>query len=229
MSTPYTIISNQSGIHDKLLKTVKKHLDFPYQHSPSDSQLALFDKCFALLKSHQSTPWILDSGCGTGMSTEILAKKHPDCIVLGLDKSAHRLAKHPKWDSGSTVCKIAGNAYLAQINLIDFWWLSHQNALRFQKHYILYPNPWPKAKQLKRRFHGHPIFHHLISLSYNLEVRSNWIIYLEEMLQSIRLLGVTSSIDVIAENELPVSLFEAKYMDQHEPIFRLMASSNPNT
>lgn len=41
----------------------------------------------------QSLPVILDSGCGTGRSTKILARIHPHHLIIGVDRSFVRLTK----------------------------------------------------------------------------------------------------------------------------------------
>jgi tRNA G46 methylase TrmB len=41
-------------------------------------------------------PIVLDSGCGTGRSTELLGELYPDCVVIGVDRSFARLSKKKK-------------------------------------------------------------------------------------------------------------------------------------
>lgn len=41
---------------------------------------------------------ILDSGCGLGKSSVILAKENPDIAVIAIDKSIHRLSKNKLFD-----------------------------------------------------------------------------------------------------------------------------------
>ena len=48
------------------------------------------------------------------------------------------------------------------------------------KHYILYPNPWPKAKHVQRRWHGSAVFPQIIAVGQEIILRSNWLLYLEE-------------------------------------------------
>ena len=38
-------------------------------------------------------PIILDSGCGTGGATRLLARQNTDALVIGVDKSSRRLSR----------------------------------------------------------------------------------------------------------------------------------------
>ncbi|GIR70322.1 MAG: hypothetical protein CM15mP74_15730 [Halieaceae bacterium] len=97
----------------------------------------------------QPRPLILDSFCGTGMSTGPASRKYPDKWVVGIDQSAHRLAKHPH--------SVAENCLLLQAEAEPFGSVWPRLA-SLHAHWLLYPNPWPKASQFKRRVHGHGAF-----------------------------------------------------------------------
>lgn len=75
---------------------------------------------------------------------------------------------------------LANNLFLVRADVIDFWRLALEHNWSIDKHYVLYPNPWPKKRQIKRRFHGHPVFFDMIRLAKYIELRSNWQIYAEE-------------------------------------------------
>ncbi|GAB5367403.1 hypothetical protein AAMO2058_001227000 [Amorphochlora amoebiformis] len=140
-------------------------------------------------------PIILDSGCGRGMSTEKLATLNTDIPVIGVDRSFVRLTRGSGgFREASTT---PSNMLLLRAELADFWRLiASDGRLRVVEHYILYPNPYPKRKQLLRRWHGHPVFPLLLSLDngeYKITqpttgfatspttiVRSDWQTYLQE-------------------------------------------------
>ena len=220
MISQYDVISNQKFPHKKMLSLTKKHLQSLYQHPISLTQHHIFDEIIATIPSNKGNKLILDSGCGTGMSTMILAEKYPDYFVIGLDKSQNRISRNIDFNDHAHY-KINDNAILARANLIDFWFLSHKNNLKFSKHTLFYPNPWPKSKHLMRRFHAHPIFPAMIQCTESLEVRSNWLIYLEEMKIALSGLGQTAVISELAPNNEPVSLFEQKYFTDKQKIFVL--------
>ena len=176
-----SITSSQTTIHPKLPALLSKHLNTPFQkplHTPS---LNAYTKIANILKKC-SPNIILDSGCGVGLSTLLLALQYPDSLIIGVDKSSHRLSKNGFYrkkifnDTGAA----PANVHLLQADLVTFWQLLHKNKIKLRKHYLLYPSLWPKQTQLKRRWHGHPVFPLLPGLSSTLELRSNWKIYLEE-------------------------------------------------
>jgi len=98
------------------------------------------------------------------------------------------------------------NVLLLRAELSDFWkcclsspqWKNH---VEIHKHYLLYPNPYPKKKRLGNRFYAHPAFPLLMMATLmrgeggggndggieedgekktSLVVRSNWKGYLQE-------------------------------------------------
>ena len=142
---------------------------------------------------------ILDSGCGTGRSSIILAKQHPECIVVGIDRSISRLNRTTYYsdtrigsdgqdDTSSFIITFESipNVLLVRAELVDFWrciLLEQNNTLwnNIHKHYMLYPNPYPKIRRLKNRWYANPSLPILLSLGCNsLVLRSNWLLYLQE-------------------------------------------------
>lgn len=59
----------------------------------------------------QLSELILDSGCGTGRSTLLLARQHPHALVVGVDKSGTRLSKFQ--DTGAPACSEEEDAEVA--------------------------------------------------------------------------------------------------------------------
>ena len=78
------------------------------------------------------------------------------------------------------------NAILLRAELSDFFLLiSNQTDWVIHSHYLLYPNPYPKSKHLRRRWHGHPILPVILALGGKLVLRSNWNVYCYEMIQAV--------------------------------------------
>lgn len=209
-----SVDSNQSGIHERLDGIVMKHLSSSFKRPYADHSRRVFDEIYAIVRD-RDCPFILDACCGVGDSTRHLAKKFPDYLIVGLDKSLHRLSRQR--DSVDPA-----NVILARTDLNDFYRLAVEAGLKPVKHYILYPNPWPKASHLKRRWHGAPVFPAIVAFGGCLELRSNWDIYLMEFQAALKLAGKASEVFRIMPEE-PITPFEAKYQKDGQPLWQLTA------
>ncbi len=166
--------------------------------------------------------FILDSGCGRGLSSAKLAKLYPEYPVIGIDRSHKRLKENShyqvlpgqeKWTEkrGRVETGMNGlsedeleermlaeeleeeeelaktmanngdvslctqledksqqrydNLLLIRGELLSFWkMIALESDLVVDRHYLLHPNPSPKAKQVKDRFHGR-LFQSFVQLS----------------------------------------------------------------
>jgi tRNA G46 methylase TrmB len=197
-----SVRSNQQHLHPRLARVVRRHLQTTHQSPLSAHGLAAYSSLLQAL-AERPRPLVLDSFCGTGHSTIALAERHRQHLVVGVDKSAHRLAKNP---GGS-----CDNYVLLQANCEDIWYLMARDGLLPDYHYLLYPNPWPKAAHLQRRIHGHASFPLLLQLGGQLELRTNWQIYAEEFGVALHLAGHRGHIRRLDERATGLSLFEQKY------------------
>ena len=196
------VSSNQPHLHPKLAEVVNRHLRTTHRPALSAHNIQAYERLCAELEA-RPRPLVLDSFCGTGHSTAGLAERHPDHLIVGIDKSAQRLAKHPY--------STRANYLLLQADCEDIWTLLVRDGLRPDYHYMLYPNPWPKAAHLQRRIHGHPNFPLLLTLGGTLELRSNWQIYVEEFGCAMHLAGHRGRVIKLADKGPDLSLFEQKY------------------
>lgn len=208
------IQSNQEGLNEQLDEVVLKHLKHPFQKPYQAHTLTAFKECEKWVEQ-QGKPIIFDSCCGVGESTYHLAKRHPEAIVLGMDKSSDRLGKHPQ--------QIADNYQLLQVNLNDFWRLAVEANWTLSHHYLLYPNPWPKSKHLQRRWHGSAVFPSILQLGGKLELRSNWFTYINEFARALELAGQESSVQTYSSDEA-ITPFERKYWASGQESLQLLAS-----
>lgn len=165
--------------------------------------------------SRRGQPLVLDAGCGTGRSSLNLARLYPDCSVIGVDRSAARLGRGP--------AEMPDNLLLIRANLEDFWRLARQAGWQLQRHYLLYPNPYPRKQQLARRWHAHPVFPDLLALGGRLECRSNWQVYLQEMQRVMAATGQGATIDQLAPDSSPLTPFETKYAASGQTLWRLVS------
>jgi tRNA G46 methylase TrmB len=210
------IESNQAGINEKLDEIVNKHLCAEFKKPIAAHTQAAFDEVNAKVQAFNG-PLILDSCCGVGESTGNLAKRHPDALVIGIDKSSHRLDKHDveykQIDSGHYI--------LVQADLNDFWRLAVAANWQPSHHYLLYPNPWPKAKHIRRRWHGAAIFPFIVKLGGLLEVRSNWDIYVKEFARALELTGNPCDVALYGSDNA-ITPFERKYWASGQQSHRLV-------
>lgn len=214
----HPVYSNQAHLHPNLTRVVRRHL----RTTDRSSVAAHSCEAFAALGHEldkRPRPLVLDSFCGTGHSTAALAQRHPDHLIVGIDKSEHRLSRHPGGDRN--------NYLLLRAPCEDIWRLLADNGLRLHYHYLLYPNPWPKAAHLQRRVHGHNSFPLLLKLGGVLELRSNWQLYVEEFGAAMHIAGQRGGVAIVPDSEPPLSLFEHKYRDSGQTLWSYTARIAP--
>jgi tRNA G46 methylase TrmB len=167
-------------------------------------------------------PLILDAGCGVGLSTFHLARQFPDHFVVGVDQSSDRLARNTAWPAA-----LPDNLIRVRADLVDYWRLLHAEGIVLARHYLLYPNPWPKIGHLARRWHGHAVFPTVVALGGELECRSNWRIYIEECAAALtQLSGARVACEPYAP-EAPITPFEQKYIASGHALWRCRAKLGP--
>ena len=87
--------------------------------------------------------------------------------VIGQDEEDEGEEKDTAGEISSIQLK--DNAILLRAELSDFFSLvAYQSDWIVHSHYLLYPNPYPKSKHLKRRWHGHPIFPVMLAIGEGL-------------------------------------------------------------
>lgn len=212
------VTSNQTGPHSAVPEWVARSWLTNFRKPIAQHSL----EAFALVEAQMagwSGPLILDSCCGVGESSIRLAKTHPDSLVIGVDKSAHRLAK----SASNCGQPIPSNLILVRADLNDFWRLASDAGWRLTAHYLLYPNPWPKKKHAGRRWHGAPVFPFLVRLGGWLHMRSNWPVYLQEMQVALGTLQIDSQITLLGEQVHPLTPFERKYQASGQALWSLSA------
>ena len=208
------ISSAQDGPHRDLEALVRRHLAYPFRKPLLDYNRAACTVALAARAAWDpQAPLILDAGCGVGWSTQRLAESFPDHFVMGVDQSVDRIAR-------GKPLPLPGNALLVRADLVDFWRLLAESGVRLARHYNLYPNPWPKIGHLARRWHGHAVFPVWRELGGQLECRSNWRIYIEEMAQALTVLaGRPVAAEHYATTD-PLTPFEKKYLVSGHELWR---------
>ena len=213
------VTSNQNAIHRDLFAVVRKHEKCRYRRPIAAHSKTEFKRLDRIVGA-RSGPLILDSGCGDGESTRVLARRYPDHLVIGIDKSRARLARAPAKGSLNNLIMVHGDC-------IDLWRLAYGAGWAVERHYLLYPNPWPKAKHLQRRWHGHPVFICLAALGGLLEVRSNWKTYVEEFALALTTIGAGKASIERLRAPHPLTAFERKFLTSGHALYRLSTRLPP--
>lgn len=208
-----SITTTQTEQHDKLLALVERYKSSQTQKPVNGHTQSAFDDTMAWLDDWQG-PVILDSCCGVGQSTAILANRFPKAKVIGLDKSAARLAKHHAYQN------TAQNYRLVRADVVDFWRLAVASSCHFDAHYLLYPNPYPKPAQIQKRWYAHAVMPALMGLANTLYVRSNWQLYLQEFALASSCYGLEGELEALDSGEV-MTPFEKKYMDSGQVCYQL--------
>ncbi len=207
--------SNQRFTHPRLPALVRRHQRAPSRRPVAGFNQAAYARLAAALE-RQPKPLVLDSFCGTGHSTAQLAARYPDHWVVGIDKSAHRLARHPQPEAPGG----PANYLLLRAECEAIWQLLVAGGQRLEAHYLLYPNPWPKSTQLGRRIQGNAAFPFLLQLGGALELRSNWPVYVEEFGLAVTLGGGRGAVSRCDDGAPPLTLFERKYRASGQLLWR---------
>lgn len=209
----------QSGVHDQLTAVVAKHARTEFRKPITTYNRNAFDTSMAAWQAAGAAPLILDAGCGVGLSTLHLATQFPDHFVIGVDQSAHRLSRNVAWHG-----LLPNNVFYVRADLVDYWRLMLAAGVRPTRHYLLYPNPWPKIGHLARRWHGHAVFPTMVALGGELECRSNWQIYIQECAAALaQLTGVEAHCEPYIAGQ-PITPFEKKYSDSGHSLWRCRIS-----
>ncbi|HRP74337.1 MAG TPA: SAM-dependent methyltransferase [Rhodocyclaceae bacterium] len=208
--------SAQQGVHEQLLRRVRRHLDEPFRKPYADYNRAAFEASLAGWDGRM--PLVLDAGCGVGHSTIALARGFPDHWVIGVDQSADRLNRRKPYPPAL----LPRNMVFVRADLVDYWRLCCDAGLLLARHYILYPNPWPKIGHLARRWHAHPVFPFILRLGGVLECRSNWGVYIDEFATAVQLATGCAATGERFEANVPLTPFERKYRDSGQILFRMV-------
>jgi tRNA (guanine-N7-)-methyltransferase len=211
--------STQKGVHPRLEALLARRLSRGWSQPLHEPSVLAFEALEGAIDGRRDRI-VLDSGCGTGESTRLLSQAMPDCMVVGVDKSPARLSR----TGAKSFPHREGNAVWLRAELSTFWRLALQAGWQLHRHYILYPNPWPKPGALQRRWHAQPVFPAMLRLGGRLEMRCNWEIYaLEFALAVNRILGTDTEPGTPAESPL-ISPFERKYHNSGHRLYSVVVS-----
>jgi tRNA (guanine-N7-)-methyltransferase len=137
--------------------------------------------------------------------------------VVGVDQSSDRIGR----DKTLLARRIPDNLIWVRADLVDFWRLLAEQGIRLARHCLFYPNPWPKAHHLMRRWHAHPVFPVFAALGGVIECRTNWAVYAEEWSFALgRLAGHAPRVEIFVPKS-PITPFERKYHASGHVLYRI--------
>lgn len=206
--------SRQQAPHPELDAIVRRHLDSEWRRPIAPHTVLAFESIRDFVSADGEL--VLDSCCGTGDSTRALAQRFREARVLGVDKSAARLSRH-------TAGRL-DNYRLLRADVNDLWRLLVAEGVAVTRHFLLYPNPYPKPGQFRKRWHGSPAFRSLLQVGGSLEVRSNWRVYVDEFAMALAVAGKPAAVTTLPGSITPVSAFEKKYASAGQSLHCLTAS-----
>lgn len=210
--------SDQDGINKNLLKTLTRYDQDEYMRPIADFSLRAFIEIMDKVESFGSKEIVLDICCGTGESSFYHAKTYPNNLVIGVDKSISRLTRNNEFKKD-----IPDNLLLIRADVLDLYYLFYKAVLNGQikvvKQFILYPNPWPKAKHYKRRFSANPITPFIFKLGCDIELRSNWKTYLDEFCYAAEYFQYKRCSVEIYKPEVLISAFERKFFNSEHNLY----------
>jgi tRNA (guanine-N7-)-methyltransferase len=205
------VVSSQLQPLEKLSRLVQKHQVTTWQKPTAPHSLHVWNELGRWRQPH--LPLILDLGCGRGLSCRQLHQAHPQAQVLGIDKSSVRLRDAPP--PSPHLCLTRGE-------LEDLIPLMVASGWKASQVFVLYPNPWPKPTQAKRRWPYHPLFPLLVQLG-PVELRTNWLIYAQEWHQACQVLGLKASPPkAFQEFQFPTTHFEQKYLTSGQTLWKVV-------
>lgn len=209
------VTSTQQEAHRHLATLVARHAASEFRKPFMPYNRDAFDASMQAWQDAGGPPLIIDAGCGVGLSTFHLAAQFPDHFVIGIDQSEDRITRNTRWTG-----EPPRNAIRVRADLVDYWRLLRDAGVRPARHYVLYPNPWPKIGHLSRRWHGHPVFPAVVALGGIFECRSNWRIYIEECAAALsQLTGIPAAAEPYAPVQ-PITPFEEKYLASGHSLWR---------
>jgi tRNA G46 methylase TrmB len=215
------VLSVQEQPHPRLAELAARHAGAGFRKPPAAYSRAAFERLLAIWDGR--APLVLDAGCGTGESTQRLARLHPHCLVVGVDQSAARLAQGAR-KGGAPV---PDNLLLLRADVVDIWLLLAERRIGLAAHYLLYPNPWPKPAQVMRRWPAHPVFPALLGLGGVLECRTNWRVYAEEFALAVEMASGRKPALAAWVPAEPLTPFERKYRDSGHALYRAVVDLSP--
>ena len=100
----------------------------------------------------------IEIGCGTGLHSAEFARSHPDKALIAIEQTTEKFRKFTQ-----ALQRDGAPENLYPIHGDAISWICHQipeNSI--SEYFLLYPNPWPKKRDLNQRWHAMPFMSYLL-------------------------------------------------------------------
>ena len=171
-------------------------------------------------------------GAGNGMFSRQFVRGEPDWFLLSLERTANKSGRH--FEILRTLKSHYPNLYFLRADAISF--VAQQVPdTKFDKIFLLYPNPYPKKKQSNLRWHNMSFFSELLRTlkpGGQIEMRTNLDWYSKEFEKALnerfaQLRLITKN--VLGNEHSPQTAFEKKYLEQGQSCFQLIYRLQENS
>ena len=178
---------------------------------------------FDLIAEQIKFPLSIEIGSGTGLFAIEYALNNPQKCIFAIEKTSE---KYRKFLSNFNKARCPQNLIVVHGNAVA--WLAHLNLVsRVDEVFILYPNPYPKAKQANKRFYNMSFMGHIKELlrpGGEIIFRTNLQWVANEILASMTIFWrfAAKSSELITSPRSCSTAFEKKYLVRGEVCYELV-------
>ena len=183
---------------------------------PAEGETFNFDTLFGIAPKEV---W-LEVGFGGGEHVAELAKMYPDVGIIGAEPFLNGVVSLLAHLNGSHVGESTHtNLEEGRTDNVRIWpdyvrqMFPHFKDNSFERVFVLYPDPWPKARHAERRFINQPNLHHLyrlISDTGHLYVATDVANYAEWAIEQVELSGLFEQINTDI-HQAPIDWVPTRY------------------
>lgn len=206
---PYCNIDRKQ-VEDIVSKHTKSQFKRPI--SSNHQQIA-----FELANITNGQKFIWDWGSGTAASSVMLAKLQPEYLIISVDQSLARLKRNQYFEADRLISRHE-NLIIIRANIVDL--IHCWQGEKAERQYWLHQNPWPKAKNLLKRWPLHPIFPKAMLMAKHTDMRTNWLSYAQNWQLACKILEFEPKLSIY--NGLAFSAFERKYQSNNSQVYQVV-------
>ncbi len=179
-------------------------------------------QAFELWRSSNHNKFVIEVGCGVGLHPILWAKLNPSSKILAIERTTEKFNKFHRRLSRHNL----SNIFPAHAEAGTL--LPHLNIKKsVDEIYVLYPNPYPKAKHKNLRFAHSAItglFYELLKPDGMIVFATNIKSYAIELAHQLpkNFPFELSNSSIIPLDQRPRSHFEAKYLKRDEECYELV-------